>query len=257
MMSRISAFLMDLDGVLYVGGSPVPGARECLELMEEKGYRFRFISNSTRRCRASVAKRLSDMGYRIQPERIFTPSVAAIERIHRSGKRRCYLISTGDVHRDFEDAGVVLAEDDVDFVVIGDAGSNFTYERLNRAFNHVLEGADIIALEMDRYWRDSEGFVLSAGPFVSALEYATGKRAELVGKPSPEFFSLALNDMGVNPQDAAMIGDDIITDVGGAQRVGMLGILVRTGKYRPEHAERSGVKPDCVLDSIADLARWL
>jgi Predicted sugar phosphatases of the HAD superfamily len=155
MMSRISAFLMDLDGVLYVGGSPVPGARECLELMEEKGYRFRFISNSTRRCRASVAKRLSDMGYRIQPERIFTPSVAAIERIHRSGKRRCYLISTGDVHRDFEDAGVVLAEDDVDFVVIGDAGSNFTYERLNRAFNHVLEGADIIALEMDRYWRDS------------------------------------------------------------------------------------------------------
>jgi ribonucleotide monophosphatase NagD (HAD superfamily) len=63
--------------------------------------------------------------------------------------------------------------------------------------------------------------------------------------------------MGVNPQDAAMIGDDIITDVGGAQRVGMLGILVRTGKYRPEHVERSGVRPDCVLDSIADLARWL
>lgn len=146
-MSRVSAFLLDLDGVLYVGGSPVPGARECLELMEEKGYSFRFVSNSTRRCRASVAKRLFDMGYRISPEHIFTPSVAAIERILRSGKRRCYLISTGDVHRDFEDAGIVIADDDVDFVVVGDAGSNFTFERLNTAFNHVLEGADIIALE--------------------------------------------------------------------------------------------------------------
>lgn len=256
-MARISAFLMDLDGVLYVGRSPVPGARECLERMEELGYRFRFVSNSTRRCRESVAKRLSDMGYRIQPEHIFTPSVAAADRILRTGKRRCYLLSTGDVHRDFEDAGIVIAEDDVDFVVIGDAGSSFTFERLNAAFNHVLEGADIIALEMDRYWRDSDGLVLSAGPFVAAIEYATGKRATLVGKPSPELFNMALRDMGVSASEAAMIGDDIITDVGGAQRIGMRGILVRTGKYRPEHVESSGVKPDCVLDSIADLVRWL
>lgn len=256
-MVRISAFLMDLDGVLYVGRSPVPGARECLERMEELGYRFRFVSNSTRRCRASVAKRLLDMGYRITPEHIFTPSIAAIDRILRSGKRRCYLISIGDVHRDFEDAGIVLDEDDVDFVVIGDAGSNFTFERLNIAFNHVLNGADMMALEMDRYWRDSDGLVLSAGPFVAALEYATGKKAELLGKPSPELFNMALWDMGVNPQDAAMIGDDIVTDVGGAQRIGMRGILVRTGKYRPEHVESSGVKPDCVLDSITDLVRWL
>lgn len=256
-MARISAFLMDLDGVLYVGRSPVPGARECLERMEELGHSFRFVSNSTRRCRESVAKRLSDMGYRIKPEHIFTPSVAAIERILRSGRRRCYLLSTGDVHRDFEDAGIVIAEEDVDFVVVGDAGSSFTFERLNAAFNHVLNGADIIALEMDRYWRDSEGLVLSAGPFVAALEYATGKRAELVGKPSPELFSMALRDMGVSASEAAMIGDDIITDVGGAQRIGMRGILVRTGKHRPEHVESSGVKPDCVLDSIADLVRWL
>lgn len=258
-MSRIraSAFLIDLDGVLYVGRSPVPGARECLELMEERGYSFRFISNSTRRCRASVARRLSDMGYSIPPERIFTPSVAAIEKILRSGKRRCYLLSTGDLHRDFEDAGIALVEDGADFVVIGDAGSSFTFERLNRAFNQVLEGAEMIALEMDRYWRDSEGLVLSAGPFVAALEYATGKRAELAGKPSPDFFSIALNDMGVKPHDAAMIGDDIHTDVGGARRIGMLGILVRTGKYRPELVERSGIRPDHVLDSIADLAGWL
>ncbi|MCQ8903341.1 MAG: TIGR01458 family HAD-type hydrolase [Methanothrix sp.] len=254
---RPSAFLIDLDGVLYVGRSPVPGARECLELMEERGYRFRFISNSTRRCRASVARRLSEMGYSIQPERIFTPSVAAIEKILRSGKRRCYLLSTGDLHRDFEDAGIVLADEDVDFVVVGDAGSRFTFEHLNIAFNHVLEGADMIALEMDRYWRDSDGLVLSAGPFVAALEYATGKRATLVGKPSPDFFNMSLRDMGVRACEAAMVGDDIITDVGGAQRAGMLGILVRTGKYRPELVESSGVTPDCVLDSIADLVRWL
>ena len=257
MVICMKSFLIDLDGVLYVGKKPVEGARDCLGFMDDLGYDYRFVSNSTRRCRDSVAERLKGFGYDISPESIFTPPLAAIQRMKRSGKDRCFLLSTGDVHLEFEDAGIALADQDVDFVVVGDAGHDFTFERLNKAFRLVIEGAEILALEQDKYWQESEGLVLSTGPFVAALEYATGKKAELMGKPSPEFFQMALKDMGSSPGQAAMIGDDILTDVLGAQELGMQGILVKTGKYREDLARSSGVKPDLVLESLASLKEHL
>jgi len=249
----MQSFLIDLDGVLYVGKNPVQGARECLERMEGLGHDYRFVSNSTRRCRSSVAKRLQSLGYDIDERRIFTPPLAAIDRMKKAAKERCFLLTAGDVHRDFEDAGIIVADRDVDFVVVGDAGDRFTFESLNRAMRLILDGADILALEKDRYWMESDGLVLSTGPFVAALEYATGKRAQLMGKPSRDFFRLALDDLGATSKDAAMIGDDILTDVLGAQSMGMKGILVKTGKYRADEAAASGVKPDLVLESFADL----
>jgi HAD superfamily hydrolase (TIGR01458 family) len=249
----MQSFLIDLDGVLYIGKNPVEGARECLERMEGSGYDYRFVSNSTRRCRSSVARRLKSLGYNIDERRIFTPSLAAIDHMKKAATERCFLLTAGDVHRDFEDAGIIVTDRHVDFVVVGDAGERFTFESLNRAMRLILDGADILALEKDRYWMESDGLVLSTGPFVAALEYATGKRAQLMGKPSKHFFRLALDDMGATPKDAAMIGDDILTDVLGAQSMGMKGILVKTGKYRSDEAAASGVKPDLLLDSFADL----
>ncbi len=255
--SNVQAFLIDLDGVLYTGNNPYPGVKECLQRMEEQGYGYRFVSNSTRRARDSVAKRLQGLGYNIDARQIYTPPLAAIEHIKNSGKDRCFLLTTGDVHRDFEQAGICISEDDVDYVVMGDAGDGFTFERLNQALRLILDGAEILALEMDRYWSEPQGLVLSTGPFVAALEYATGKKAHLMGKPSRNFFSLALADLGIEPKEAAMIGDDILTDVHGAQEMGMRGILVKTGKYRERAAKSSGVMPDMVLESLADLARLL
>jgi HAD superfamily hydrolase (TIGR01458 family) len=258
------AFLIDLDGVLYVGKSPVPGARECLKFLEDHGYSYRFVSNSTRRCRASVAGRLRGLGYDISEELIFTPPLAAIRHMKRSGRKRCFLLTTGDVHRDFLEAGVSIVQEagasgdeEVDYVIVGDAGESFTFQSLNRAMSFLLEGADLLALEKDRYWREPEGLVLSAGPFVAALEYATGKEGLLMGKPSADFFRMALEDMDASPHQTAMIGDDIRSDVGGAQEMGMSGILVKTGKYREDTARSSGVRPDLVLDSIARLPEHL
>jgi HAD superfamily hydrolase (TIGR01458 family) len=254
---KIQSYLIDLDGVLYVGKNPVPGVRECLEKVEESGYGIRFVSNSTRRCRGSVAMRLKGLGYDIPSNSIFTPSLRAIEYMKKSERERCFLLTAGDVFRDFEDAKIRTSEEDVDYVVVGDAGNGFTFERLNQALRLILDGADILALEMDRYWKEPEGLVLSAGPYVAALEYASGKKAELMGKPSPEFFQMALNDLEVGPKDAAMVGDDILTDVLGAQKMGMQGILVKTGKYREDLAASSGVVPDLVLESLAGLAEHI
>ena len=249
----MKAFLIDLDGVLYVDKTPIKGAKETIALLEEKGYRYRFVSNTTSKCRATLSRFLGEMGFEIPEEHIFTPAIAAAERIRAVKDNRCFLLTRPDVRRDFEEAGIPLVEDDVDFVVVGDAEMDFTFDRLNRAFRLVMDGAEIIALEKDRDWMGAGGLCLSAGPFVSALEYATATLAEVVGKPSPDFFFMALREIRASPDETAMIGDDIDTDVGGAQNADMMGILVRTGKYREEVAEYSNIIPDLILESIAEL----
>ena len=252
-MKDIRGFLIDLDGVLYVGDQAIKGAQESIDLLTEKKYTFRFVSNTTRKCRNTIAGQLSSLGFDIPVEYIFTPPLAAVAWMKNAGKYRCYLLTTGDVYRDFEhecfcDTGTV-----VDFVIIGDAGDNLTYDNLNTAFRYLMNGAEMIALEKDRYWMAPGGLSLSAGPFVQALEFATGKTATIVGKPSKTFFELALRDMGLRAEQVAMIGDDILTDIGGARTMGMKGILVRTGKYREDAVVNAAVKPSCVIDSIAQL----
>jgi len=253
----VKAFLIDLDGVLYVDKTPIAGAKETVAMLEERGYRYRFVSNTTSKCRSTLAKFLGGMEFEIPEDQIFTPAIAAAERIRAEKDNKCFLLTREDVRRDFEEAGVPLADEEVDFVVVGDAETDFTFDRLNKAFRLVMDGAEIIALEKDRYWMGADGLYLSAGPFVYALEYATGTLADVVGKPSSDFFEMALAELRASPEETAMIGDDINTDVGGAQNVDMTGILVKTGKYREDVVEYSNVIPDLILESIAELRAYL
>jgi ribonucleotide monophosphatase NagD (HAD superfamily) len=98
---------------------------------------------------------------------------------------------------------------------------------------------------------------LDAGPFVAALEYGSGKTATLVGKPSPAFFEAAARELGLPPERIAVVGDDLESDVAGARAAGMIGVAVRTGKYRPQDEERAREATDVVLDSIAEVAGWM
>ncbi len=248
--------LIDLDGVLYVGGRPVPGAREAIGYLAGNGIPFRCISNTTRKSRATIGVQLTAMGFSIPTEHIFTPPRAAVAYMKETKKTRFHLLTTGDVDRDFTDAGTPDPKHP-DYVIVGDAGDAASYAGLNHAFRLLMEGAELIALEKDRYWMAQDGLALSAGPFVSALEFATGKTARIVGKPSRTFFDLARGTMGLSAKDVIMIGDDILTDVGGAQETGMAGILVRTGKFRSDLVEKSPVKPDAIIDSIAELREFV
>ena len=252
-MKDVKGFLIDLDGVLYVGDHAIKGARESIDLLRDKKYAFRFVSNTTRKCRNTIAGQLSSLGFDIPVKYIFTPPLAAVACMKNAGKHRCYLLTTGDVYRDFEHECFCDTGTTVDFVIIGDAGDKITYDNLNTAFRYLMKGAEMIALEKDRYWMAPDGLSLSAGPFVQALEFATGKKAIIVGKPSKTFFNLALRDMGLRADQVAMIGDDILTDIGEARSMGMQGILVRTGKYRKDAVDNVKVKPSCVIDSIAHL----
>jgi HAD superfamily hydrolase (TIGR01458 family) len=193
------------------------------------------------------------MGFTIPERSIFTPPLAAVRYMKDAGKDRAFLLVTGDVGRDFAGACTDDGSVNTDYVVVGDAGDMVTYANLNHAFRCLMEGAHLIALERDRYWMDTDGLALSAGPVVAALEMAAGTIATVVGKPSKEFFGLALQDLGLQKEEVVMIGDDIFTDVGGAQDAGMRGVLVRTGKFRREVLEKSSIHPEAIINSVSDI----
>jgi HAD superfamily hydrolase (TIGR01458 family) len=252
------AFLIDLDGVMYVGRTAIPGAGDTIRFLEEQGYPFRFVSNTTRKSRETLAGQLEGMGFSIPETHIFTPAAAAAAYLSRNRRKSAMLLTTTEVAREIMvSSGIVQHPDTAESVVVGDAGDRFTYGELNDAFRRLLGGAELIALEKDRYWMGTDGMMLSAGPFVAALEYAAGKEALVMGKPSPAFFLQALASMGAEPATAVMIGDDVVTDVGGAISCGLSGILVRTGKFREEALARAPHPPAAVLGSIADLPRYL
>jgi HAD superfamily hydrolase (TIGR01458 family) len=179
---------------------------------------------------------------------------AAYLREHYPGAR-CLLLNSGQIGADL--AGVALAGQDeagpVDVVLVGGAGEEFSYRALNQAFGHLRDGAALVAMHRGLYWRTSEGLQLDSGAFVTALEQAAGIQAEVVGKPAAAFFDAALAHLGAGAADALMVGDDIETDVLAAQRHGLTGVLVKTGKYLPSTHRAASGTPDHVLDSFASL----
>jgi len=254
-LAGVRALLIDLDGVLYVEDEPIEGATDAVARLRDAGLGLRFVTNTTARSRRQTLERLERLGFAVAGEELVTPAALARRRCTAAGHERVALIMNEDVKEDFD--GLTEAEESVDAVVMGDLGSAFGFEILNRAFRLVMDGAELIALQKNRFWLTPEGLSLDAGPFVAAVEYATGKEALVVGKPAPAFFQLVLGDLGVEPDASAMVGDDVETDVGGAIQAGLAGILVRTGKYREDFVRESGVEPTATIDSIADLPKLL
>ncbi|MGA4542031.1 TIGR01458 family HAD-type hydrolase [Uniformispora flossi] len=255
-MPSLRAVLFDIDGVLTVSWHPVPGAPEALERVRAAGFALRLVTNTTVGTRAEIAERLRAAGFEVAPDEILTAPTATARYLRDTYPgARCVLVSEGDVREDLD--GVTLVDDDPEVVVLGGAGPVFDYAMLDRIFGWLRGGARLVAMQRGLYWRTSEGLQLDVGAFLPGLEAASGVRAEVVGKPAPEFFAAALDAVGVQPAEAVMVGDDIETDVLAAQAVGLTGVLVRTGKYLPETHRNASGRPDHVIDSVADLPDML
>ena len=241
----IKGLLLDLDGTLYVGEEPVPGAREAVQRLKAAGLALRYVTNTTRMPRRAVVERLRALGFETTEDKVFTPARAAA-RLMRN--KSCLALVDESLLEDLK--CITLTEESPDFVLVGDLGEGFTYARLDAAFKCLMNGAKLVALQKNRYWRTPGGLSLDAGPFVAALEYATGQQAAVVGKPEEAFFRIALEDLRLEAGEVAMVGDDAEADVAGAKRAGLLGIQVRTGKWGSDAEERQA---DLVLDSVAGL----
>lgn len=246
-----AAYLFDLDGVFYADTQPIPGGADVIARLRRRGVPFRFITNTTSKGRAALARKLQSFGVDAQPRDIFVPAVAAAQFLIE--RQASGVFFTTDDTR----AELAAAREDrlhPDYLVLGDLGDDWTFDRLNRALRYLLGGAQLIALGMSRYWHADDGPRLDVGPIASALAFAVGQQPIVLGKPARAFFLMAAHDLAVEPAQCVMVGDDIVTDIGGAQAVGMRGLLVRTGKFRPADLDGE-VKPDKIVDSIADLIR--
>jgi HAD superfamily hydrolase (TIGR01458 family) len=260
----IQGLLIDLDGVLYIGDTPVPGARTCLDQLRARGVGVRFLTNTTTKTASEVAAKLVHLGFDIPAGEIFSAVTAT--RDYLSSHASCgrmpsvHLLVRQSVLPEFSafpHASVDTGEGVPEFVVLGDIGAAWSYPLLNAVFNELMKGAHLVAMHRNKYWQTADGLRLDIGAFVAGLEYVTGIPSTVIGKPSSQFFQLAVDSLGLSPARIVMVGDDIETDVGGAQAAGLRGVLVRTGKYREAVAAQSRVRPDGVLDSLAQLTRWL
>lgn len=256
-MAAPRAVLFDLDGTLYQEGGALPGAIHVVETLRERGVRVGYVTNTTSRSRRLLFERLRGYGFPGEPADIETALLAGAAYLRRRGVRRVAPLVPDTAFEDLTE--FELTHERPEVVLVGDLDDRWDFAILNRAFQQLMDGAELVALSRDRYWRADTGLQLDAGAFVAALEYASGKTAALCGKPSGEFYAAVLAALapGLAPADVLMVGDDLWGDIEGAQRAGLRTCLVRTGKYRPEVFAAAGIRPDLVLESVTGIPERL
>jgi HAD superfamily hydrolase (TIGR01458 family) len=258
------AFLFDLDGTLYTDDGPIAGAVTTIAQLRRRQIPVRFVTNTTRTSRRAVVTRLQSYGFTVHVNELFTPAVAALDLLRQRGIHTVAPFVAPALLEDLEGVelcGGVAQEGcggNPGGVLIGDLGDDWTNRLLNEAFRYVVDGASLVALQKGRYFMGTTGLEVDAGAYVAALEYAAGVPAWVCGKPRAAFFDAVVRSLGLDLpfSDAArpaMVGDDLWNDVEGAQQAGLLGWLVRTGKFREDVLESSNVSPDRVIDSVEEV----
>lgn len=251
--------LFDLDGVFYVGDKAIPGARETLDWVEANKIPHCFLTNTTSKPRSALVEKLAALGLPARQAQILTPPVAARQWIRTHLDKPIALFVPPATEAEFD--GIPSLERNTDqpvgAIVVGDLGVDWDYAILNQAFRLLMQQPKptLIALGMTRYWRAPDGLRLDLAPFINALQCAADVEPLVLGKPAAPFFHAALEMVNCPPAETVMIGDDIRSDIGAAQAVGIDGILVETGKYQPADLE-SGIQPCAQIPSIADLPAW-
>lgn len=257
-ISLIKLIIFDLDGTLYIDGNPITGVAHTLAQLRQMGYALRFMTNTTTKNQKTLHQQLLDMGFDIQAnELISAPEAARIQlrQIHQQKPISIWPVVSSEIMPDFIEFNI--NEINPDYIVLGDIGDAWSLALVNRLFNAMHAGAELISLHKNKFWQKDGGLHVDIGLFVAGLEYVTGKTAQIMGKPSQRFFQQVLDSAGAKPNQALLIGDDIDSDVGGAQNAGIKAILVKTGKYREAYTQASNVKPDMILSDVSGLLRYL
>ena len=252
-LTRPKAFLIDLDGTLYFKGEPCPGAIETVNYLRQEKYQLRFLTNTTAKTPKMLHEQMKALGFDIYENEIFNATYACLQYLRAQPEISCHFMVDDAVKAFFKE--IPVDDDAPDFVVVGDYGEGFDFHALNHAFRLLMNGAELIALQKNLYWFSAEGMLLDCGAFVTLLEAAAGKTATVMGKPSETFFKLALDSLQLLPSEVIVVGDDITSDIVGAQTMEMRSILVKTGKFQPNQLENPIAKPTWVLEGVSALAQ--
>ncbi len=279
-LAGVRALVLDADGVLLYAGRPLPGAVDALDALDAAHIPYRVVTNYSLAHRDSLAAGVSrQFGRPIDPGRLITAASAAAAHTarHHPGER-LFVLASGDALREWAGQQVVTADEADDpalplgAVVIGDAGDELSFHNLNIAFRAIRGGAAFVAMHRNPWWVTPRGVTLDSGALVIGLEHALGRTATIAGKPSRVVFREAVRELAaevggprLRAGDVAMVGDDLATDVGGAHRAGLRGILVFSGKTDEasfEAAEAGGrlrgpARPDGVGERLIEVVEAL
>ncbi|XP_050412240.1 haloacid dehalogenase-like hydrolase domain-containing protein 2 [Patella vulgata] len=242
-----STVLIDLSGTIHVEDKEINGSISALEKLRKSKINIKFVTNTTKESKRILLQRLTGIGFSISEDEIFTSLTAAHDTL-KARELRPFLLIDNKALEDFMD----LHEENPNCVVVGLAPDKFSYKFMNEAFKLLLTGAPLIAVHKSRYFKTKTGLALGPGPFISGLEYSSGIKAEIIGKPSAEFFKSAVKEFKSEPKDCYMVGDDVRDDIGGSQAIGMKGLLVRSGKYRPGDENKIEPPPYNVVNNFSE-----
>lgn len=271
-------FLLDFDGVLVLAGRPIPGASEALRELERRAVPYRVVTNTSMMSRATMARRAAARGVELPAERIFTAlaASAAWTRRHLPGEA-LFVLGSDDARTEFAGQRLLTTEEAAApdaraaAVVVGDSPEALSWENVNLAFRLLHRGARLLAMHRNQWWLTPDGPTIDSGAFVAGLEYATGRRAFVLGKPSAAFYGEAVADLSAElvargerrPRraDLAMVGDDLGTDIGGGRRAGLRTVFVRSGKHGDadlaDAIRRGRLLPHAVAASLAEVVAAL
>jgi HAD superfamily hydrolase (TIGR01458 family) len=270
-MVGVRALLLDMDGVLVLKNAPIPGAAEALAALDARDIPYAIGTNTSLVSRTTLARELGRAGLPVEADRIVSAvSVAAAYVRRRFAQAPLYVLAAPDALTEFH--GLTLLSHDearVAAVVVGDAAEEFTPRNMQSAFALLRNGARFVAMHKNRWWLTPAGVMLDAGAYVVGLEYVTQRRALVTGKPSRAFFAEGVTQLdrlasggrethSISAAEVAMVGDDLWNDVRGAQKAGLRGVFVRSGKHGEAElarvsSERGGRAPDAIAPSLVEV----
>lgn len=255
-MSGIRAVLIDLDGNLWYGGKSIPGAPDALRQLQDSSLQLFFITNTDSRDAAAIQASAKAMQFDLPLGQITTSVDAAVSYVDDHEKKRCFCLTAPEIAARFE-----LVTDDhiADFVVLADPRHTFNYDQFNLALRHLKNGAKLIATQKGKFCMNPDGVAVDTGSVMALFEYASGQKAQIMGKPSPALFEACMKATGTTPEETLIIGDDVMADIQGGKDAGLKTVLVRTGRYtqQPEMQEKGESIADAVIDSFSDLPKLL
>jgi HAD superfamily hydrolase (TIGR01458 family) len=252
---RVSVICLDVDGTLTdgAGGPALPGAAAAVRSLRA-AFPVALVTNTTSLSHAALARHLMGLGLLDEPESLWTPVMVARRVLPAKDHDSGILLADAAARKDYD----WFREDPSGpAVVVATEGHDRRVSELQPVFRRLLGGAAFYTLQRNRYFKQSDSLVTDLGPLVAFLEYASGRKAETLGKPSPLLYDAVASHAGVAREEIVMVGDDAEFDVAASVALGMQGILLRTGKYRAGDEEKVAPPPTAVLDAVAGLPGWL
>jgi NagD protein len=245
--------LIDMDGVIYSGDTMIPGADLFINRLLAENIPFMFMTNNSQRSRTEVVRKLGKLGIHVEEHHIYTSAMATAAFLSAQIPRgSAYVLGEGGLLSSLNEAGISLVETDPDWVVLGE-GRNFTLEMVQRAVDMILEGAKFITTNRDPSPKKKGWNNLGIAATTAMIEVATGKRAFVIGKPSPVMMRSARKALGLETAYTTVIGDTMDTDILGGTIMGYKTVLVLSGISRREDLINYAFKPDLLVDSINDV----